>query len=125
MGMIGDGSFLRGLFGGRRFENCKETEVPWQGGRIDPWRLETDKALDYAMLQPVSIQREAGTVRALAEWGRPMDGTVEQVNPLPYSYYAHPADGTHTGRPLSVGAEARTMAADAMTDVRTLWNRRR
>jgi hypothetical protein len=125
MAGIGDGSFLRGLFGGRQFEDCKETPVPYQGGRIDPWRLETDKALDYAMLQPVSLQREAGTIEALNTFGVPMDGTVEQVIALPYNFYAHPGDGTAGSGPLSIGAEARTMAASAMTDVRTLWNRRR
>lgn len=121
---IGDGSFLRGLFGGRQFENCKETN-PCSGGRVSAWRLETDKALDYAMLQPFSIGMEVGTIDALNTWGRPMDGIVAHPPPLPYGYYAHPDDGLYASPPLSIGATTRQMAADAMTDVRTLWNRRR
>jgi hypothetical protein len=123
--MIGDGSFLRGLFGGRNFEDCKDTPVPYQGGRVSIWRLETDKALDYAMIQPFSLVNEQGTVAALETWGIPMDGSVPPQDPLPYNFYAHPADGTHSGRPLGIGETTRTMAADAMTDVRTLWTRRR
>jgi len=121
---IGDGSFIFGLFGGRRLVGCKE-ENPCGGPPVDPWRLETDKALDYAMLQPVSIQRETGTIDALTSWGIPMDGSVAPPAPLPYSYYAHPSDGAYGSAPLSIGAEARGMAASAMADVRTLWNRRR
>ena len=120
---IGDGSFIFGLFGGRRLIGCKESN-PCGGPPIDPWRLATDKALDYAMLQPMSIQYEGGTVDALTSWGVPMDGSA--VPPvLPYSFYAHPSDGTDASAPLSIGAEARSMAASAMADVRSVWQRRR